>query len=321
MPRRRTPALPIFALSSWWSPPKAAPRARSSRAADDGTWVCGVSLGPAGSRHYRLFKPGGLRFNERLPLLVMLHGCGQTAAEFASSTRMDRLAKRHRFLLLYPEQDRRANLHGCWNWYDTDGRGAFREAATLLAALDQVCRLYPVDVSRVAVAGLSAGASMAALLATLYPERFGAVAMHSGVAPGTAHSAGSALKAMRGRSPLPPTEHPTGQDLPPLLVIHGAADRIVAPSNGANAAALWADRGLARPSAKKTRRLGQRHPMAVTEYRSGRRLVATLCEVEHLAHAWSGGAAGRRFSDAKGPSASSLIWSFAARQFRIAAKD
>lgn len=319
MPRRRTPTLPAFALSSWWSPPKAAPRASGGR--DAGAWVSGFCVGPAGARHYRLFKPAELRFNERLPLLVMLHGCGQTAAEFASSTRMDQLARQHRFLLLYPEQDRRANLQGCWNWYDTDGRGAFREAATLLAALDQVCRLYPVDASRVAVAGLSAGASMAALLATRYPDRFGAVAMHSGVAPGAAHSAGSALRAMRGRRALLPTGHPTEHDLPPLLVIHGAADRIVTPGNGADAAELWADRGRAYPSATRTRRLGQRHPMSITEYRSGRRLVATLCEVEHLAHAWSGGAAGRRFSDARGPSASSLTWSFAARQFRTAAKD
>ena len=57
-----------------------------------------------------------------------------------------------------------------------------------MAAIDQVCLLYRADRERVGMAGLSAGASMAALLATRYPERFKAVTMHSGVPPGTAHS-------------------------------------------------------------------------------------------------------------------------------------
>ncbi len=157
-------------------------------------------MGPAGVRRYQLLKPPGMLPGERLPLLVMLHGCGQDAQSFALSTRMNRLAVGARFLALYPEQDRRANLQGCWNWYDTDSRNAYREAATLAAAIDQVCLLYPVDMTRIGVAGLSAGASMAALLASRYPTRFRAVAMHSGIPPGTAHSASSAMRAMLGRA-------------------------------------------------------------------------------------------------------------------------
>ena len=103
--------------------------------------------------------------------------------------------------------------------------------------LMEVARRHPVDLSRVAVAGLSAGASMAALLAALYPTRFCAVAMHSGVAPGTAESAANALAAMRGTRdaqlpdawPALPTAMtdtglpaaPQGLRLPPLLVLHG----------------------------------------------------------------------------------------------------
>ncbi|HRM68436.1 MAG TPA: PHB depolymerase family esterase, partial [Thauera phenylacetica] len=136
-----------------------------------------------------------MRSSERLPLLVMLHGCGQNAAAFARSTRMDRLASRERFLVLYPEQDLAANPQGCWNWYDTRSHRAEAEAATLIAAIDQACLLYPVDRGAVAVAGLSAGASMAALLAVRWPERFCAVAMHAGVAPGAARSAAGATPA------------------------------------------------------------------------------------------------------------------------------
>ena len=43
--------------------------------------------------------------------------------------------------------------------------------------------------------------------------------------------------------------------------------------------------------------------------------VATLVEVERLAHAWSGGAANEKFSDRQGPDASRMAWAFTAKQF------
>lgn len=183
--------------------PKAAPVARTPRKPlpASGEWLAGIAPGPAGARRFHLYVPPGLalRAGEKLPLLVMLHGCGQTGRELAASSRMNRLAVRHRFLVLYPEQERLANAHGCWNWFDRRSGKADAEAATLLAAIELVARRHPVDMARVAVAGLSAGASMAALLAARYPDRFCAVAMHSGVAPGTADSAATAMAAMHGR--------------------------------------------------------------------------------------------------------------------------
>ena len=64
---------------------------------------------------FRVYRPPGVEFGEKLPLVVMLHGCGQDANSFAASTRMNRIAMRERFLVLYPEQDRliaRAAGHG-----------------------------------------------------------------------------------------------------------------------------------------------------------------------------------------------------------------
>ena len=81
-----------------------------------GDWITGQAVGPAGLRRFRLFRPPGVRSSERLPLLVMLHGCGQSAAMFARSTRMDRVAAKERFLVMFPEQDLAANPQGCWNW-------------------------------------------------------------------------------------------------------------------------------------------------------------------------------------------------------------
>lgn len=286
-----------------------------------GAWIPGVVIGAAGVRRFWLYRPPGVGFGERLPLMVMLHGCGQDADGFAASTRMNRIALRERFLVLYPEQDRLAHAQGCWHWFDTGNGRAYGEAALILKAIDQVCLLQPVDRARVAVAGLSAGASMAALLATRHPERFKAVVMHSGVAPGAAHSAASALRAMRSpRRPTPPAAGPgtMAADWPPLLVIHGDADAVVSPHNGQAAAQGWARVAGACAGEARIVRRGRRYPMSVTDFKRKGGTAATLVAVEHLAHAWSGGAAGRPFGDGHGPDASRMAWAFAARQFRSA---
>ena len=82
-------------------------------------WIAGVAPGPAGARRFHLFVPPGLVAapGETFALLVMLHGCRQTGSDLAAISRMNRIATRKRFLVLYPEQERMANPQGCWNWY------------------------------------------------------------------------------------------------------------------------------------------------------------------------------------------------------------
>lgn len=291
-----------------------------------GDWLSGMAVGPAGARRYHLYRPPGLTLapGEKLPLLVMLHGCGQTGRDLATSSRMNRLARRERFLVLYPEQDRMVNPHGCWNWYDTRTGKARAEAATLMAAVDQVCLFHPVDRDRIAVAGLSAGASMAVLMATHFPGRFQAVAMHSGVAPGAAQSSATALGAMRGRrAPVVPVTAvgkamgaaAVGASLPPLLVLHGDADTVVTAGNATDSAAVWATATGARPGVPRMLQRGQRYPMRITDFMRDGRTRVRLCEVAGLGHAWSGGALRQAFSDPAGPDASKLIWAFVSKQF------
>jgi len=292
-----------------------------------GDWLPGVALGPAGARRYHLYRPPDLQPGEKLPLMVMLHGCGQTGRDFAVSTRMNRLAARERFLVLYPEQDRLANAQGCWNWYDRRSGKADAEAATLMAAIDQVQMLYPVDRERMALAGLSAGASMAALLATRYPVRFKALAMHSGVAPGAAKSPATALGAMRGQHvpPMPATAVGKAMGaaaafttLPPLLILHGDVDTVVSASNAGSTAEVWAMATGARPGTTRVLQRGKRHAMRITDYTRRGRNVVTLCEIAGLGHAWSGGVPSMLFTDASGPDATKLVWAFTSRQFRLA---
>lgn len=292
-----------------------------------GDWLPGVALGPAGTRRFHLYRPPDLNLapGEKLPLMVMLHGCAQTGRDFAASTRMNRLAARERFLVLYLDQDRLANAHGCWNWFERRSGKADAEVATIMVAIDQVLMLYPADRERVALAGLSAGASMAALLATRHPMRFAAVAAHSGVAPGAAKSASTALSAMRGKHMPPVFTTAVGKamgaaalftTLPPLLVLHGDADAIVSINNAESLANVWATATAARPAGSRVLQRGQRYPTRLSEFRRAGRVQVMVCEIEGLGHAWSGGLGSQAFSDARGPDATRMIWAFAQRAFR-----
>lgn len=282
-----------------------------------GQWTSGGASSVSGTKRYRLYKPPGVLRGERLPLLVMLHGCLQDAQEFADVSQMNRTAARERFFVLYPEQSSLSNAQRCWNWYDTRSGRAQTEADAIYATIEQVCLKQAIDPGCVALAGLSAGASMAALLATRHPARFQAVAMHSGIGPGVAHSSATAFGAMRGhrQASRPLAALPEGMHLPPLLVIQGSADSTVAPINGPQAARQWAALEGAKSSVPRTVQRGARYAANVTDFKAGSRLVSTLCEVRGLGHAWSGGASGHSFSDAKGPDASRMIWAFVSKQF------
>ena len=142
-PKAKTRAIRLPSLAAPLAaaaPRRARKPARVSGRPALGQWLSGIAPGPAGARRYQLFVPPGVSpgGRTRVPLLVMLHGCGQTAQGFASSTRMNQRAAREGFLVLYPEQERLANAQGCWNWFARRNGRADAEAATVLAASDQV---------------------------------------------------------------------------------------------------------------------------------------------------------------------------------------
>src|SRR5689334_6573342 len=57
-----------------------------------GTWQQFTYSGAAGSRPYFVYTPAGYQPGTAVPLVVMLHGCTQTPADFAAGTQMDQLA-------------------------------------------------------------------------------------------------------------------------------------------------------------------------------------------------------------------------------------
>jgi poly(hydroxyalkanoate) depolymerase family esterase len=287
----------------WATLPEGAPLPAAeagARPGPAGRFLDASFTNPAGTRGYKLYVPGGYG-GQAVPLVVMLHGCTQTAADFAAGTRMNQLAERDTFLVAYPEQAGAANQQRCWNWFlPAHQRRDAGEPSLLAGITRQVMATHRVDPGRVFVAGLSAGGAMAAVLAATYPDLFRAAGIHSGLAYRAAHDVSSAYAAMRDGPAGGPA---AGGGAVPLIVFQGDRDTTVAPANAAALLSPWS--GSTQPEAVSgpgwTRRV----------YRDGDgRPAAEWWSVHRLGHAWSGGSPEGSFTKPAGPDASAELVRF-----------
>ena len=202
--------------------------------------------------------PGGLRMfsyappslTAGAPLVVALHGCAQTAAEYDAGSGWSELAARHGFAVLLPEQSRVNNMNLCFNWFqpgDT-GRG-LGEAGSVRTMVAHLVAERRLDPRRVFVTGLSAGGAMTGTLLAAYPDVFAAGAIIAGLPHGAAGSVQEAMGVMRQPRVRPASEWgalvrdaaPRGGSWPQVQVWHGAADSTVAPGNADEIVKQWRD--------------------------------------------------------------------------------
>jgi poly(hydroxyalkanoate) depolymerase family esterase len=273
----------------------------------------------AEARSYRLFVPSTYEPRRPAPLVVMLHGCIQDAADLAAGTRMNEVAEEHGFLVAYPEQPATANPQRCWNWYLPEHQQRDRgEPAAIAAITRAVATEFRVHPRRVYVAGISAGGAMSVIMAAAYPELFAAAGSHSGVGYAFARTLEEGLRTMRGE--VRAADHHAdrlreaigarGRPVP-LIVFHGDADPVVSPANAEAIVSQWnATRShgsrAGRPAAAQVREDstpdGTRYRVVIG--REGGSSATEWWTVHGLGHAWSGGAPGGSFADPRGPDAS-----------------
>jgi poly(hydroxyalkanoate) depolymerase family esterase len=244
----------------------------------------------------------------------MLHGCTQSADDFAEGTRMNALAEERTFLVAYPEQTTAANTAKCWNWFRASDQQRDAGEPSLVAGITkQIVRDYAIDKERVYVAGMSAGAAAAAVLAATYPDLFAALAVHSGLACGVAHDVLSALTAMKsGSADAVARGGHRGEQIRtpvPTIVFHGDRDATVHPRNGDRFA-----RDLQTTEYERRVETGRVHggrSYTQTTYvdANGRRVFEQWV-IHGAGHAWSGGSATGSYTDPKGPNASGEIVRF-----------
>jgi feruloyl esterase len=184
------------------------------------------------------------------PLVVVLHGCTQTAASYDHGAGWTDMAARSGFAVLLPEQQRANNPNLCFNWFlPEDTRRGRGEAMSIKQMIDRMILQHDLDPKRVFVTGLSAGGAMTSALLACYPESFAAGAIIAGLPYGCADNTREALAAMfqggtrtaaawgdlvRGAS-----SH--RGPWPRVSVWHGSADKTVVPANAAEIVKQWLD--------------------------------------------------------------------------------
>ena len=202
--------------------------------------------------------PGNLRMLVHAPeplgpkpgLVVVLHGCTQTAQAYDFGSGWSTLADAHGFALLYPEQKSANNANTCFSWFDPAHTGRDRgEAASIRNMIERMADDLDIDRDRIFVTGLSAGGAMTNVMLATYPEVFAAGAVIAGLPYGGARNVHEAFRSMfsgasrgahewgalvRGASPH---EGPW----PKISIWHGDADATVVPSNAQEIVKQWTD--------------------------------------------------------------------------------
>jgi poly(hydroxyalkanoate) depolymerase family esterase len=199
-----------------------------------------------GSLNARTYVPAALAAGA--PLVVVLHGCSQTAADYDHGSGWSLMADRHQFALLFPEQQRGNNAHLCFNWFvPEDTRRGSGEALSIRQMIETLTIRHRIDRRRIFITGLSAGGAMASAMLATYPEVFAAGAILAGLPYGCASTIPEAFDRMRGhggpgeRELVALVRGASEHDgaWPRISVWQGSADQTVVPANAEAIVGQW----------------------------------------------------------------------------------
>jgi poly(hydroxyalkanoate) depolymerase family esterase len=270
------------------------------RALDRGR-VGGVGKGSTRLREFFDFgsNPGNLRMFGYRPatladnpaLVVVLHGCTQTASGYDLGAGWSTLADRYGFVLLLPEQQRFNNPNGCFNWFQPEHSHRNQgEPLSIRQMIEKSVVDHGIDRRRIFVTGLSAGGAMTSVMLACYPEVFAAGAIVAGLPYGAAANVQQAFESMFQSPSRSPREW---GDLvrkasshrgpwPRISVWHGNADKTVIPSNALEILKQWTEvHGLPLSPSVNTQTDG--FPRAVWINEAGDELIEaySITNMEH----------------------------------------
>jgi feruloyl esterase len=209
------------------------------------TEVTGFGSNPGALRMFT-HAPASLRSSP--PLVVVLHGCTQTAAGYDLGAGWSTLADRYGFALLLPEQTAANNPKTCFNWYSpTDTARGRGEALSIRQMIERMIVDHRIDRKRVYITGLSAGGAMTSAMLATYPEVFAAGAIIAGLPYGTAGNVQEAFESMFQGRPHSAQEwgdfvrkaSPHRGPWPRVSVWHGDLDPTVKVANADSIVAQW----------------------------------------------------------------------------------
>ncbi len=161
-------------------------------------WTSVTSFGSnTGNLNMYSYAPTTLPANA--PLVIVLHGCSQTASQYATESGWNILANQHQFYTVYPEQNTANNSSRCFNWFNyADQNKGQGEVLSIKQMIDYMTSNYSIDANRIYITGLSAGACMTNVMLACYPELISGGAVMAGTAFKSSTNAFTASNAMNG---------------------------------------------------------------------------------------------------------------------------
>ncbi|MFC0217864.1 alpha/beta hydrolase family esterase [Pseudochelatococcus lubricantis] len=252
--------------------------------------------------------PGNLRMFQYVPhdlppgapLVVVLHGCTQTAAGYDRGSGWSYLAEREGFAVLFAQQRNENNPRRCFNWFRvSDIERDAGEAASVRQMVTFMTKAHQIDLQRIFVTGLSAGGGMTNVMLSAYPEVFAAGAVVAGLPYRSATTVHEALQVMMEGSSRTPEERgddvrrasPIGDltesriavEWPRIAVWQGLADDVVRPSNAMEIVKQWANvHGLDELASDEDEIKGNRR----LRWRGAEgQILIEAVAIEHLGHA------------------------------------
>jgi feruloyl esterase len=230
-------------------------------------------------------------FARKSPLVVVLHGCTQTAESYDHGAGWSTLADRYGFALVLPEQQRSNNPNLCFNWFQTEdtqrGQG---EALSIRQMVEKMVLDHGIDRHRVYVTGLSAGGAMTSVMLATYPDVFAGGAIIAGLPYGAASNVKEAFETMFQSPQRPAPEWGKlvreacahAGPWPRVSVWHGGADATVIPSNAIEIVKQWTDVHRL-PSAPTSENIVDGFPRQVWSNGTGEELIESYT-IPDMAH-------------------------------------
>ena len=195
------------------------------------------------------FVPSGLPSGA--PLVVVLHGCTESASSYSTETEWGNLAGRFGFAVVFAEQESANNSLSCFNWFQpSDTSRGQGEALSIKQMVDNMKSTRGSDPARVFVTGISAGGIMTEVMMATYPDVFAGGAVMSGAPYACAASLTDANTCQMGnvshtpqqwgdlvRNAFPGYSGP----YPRLVAFHGSMDTTVAPADLQQSVDQWSN--------------------------------------------------------------------------------
>lgn len=234
-------------------------------------------------RTYRLHLPAHFDSSRRVPLVIVLHGHGESAENFERYTGMSEKADAEGFIAVYPQA-----LGDPSEWHTAiDGSDKRDDIRFVRDIINLLSRTYPIDQRRIYAAGHSNGGFMTYRLASALSNRLAAVGVTAG-SIGMVDDRGDTVRVAPPRFPVA------------VIHFHGGADPSV-PYNGGpeddgpdniisvrNTIRFWtgADRCPALPSGRQVSANGNVIIDTYTPCAAGTAVV--LYTIVDGAHRWPG---------------------------------